>query len=263
MSAVLMMALALSACGGSVHSAVDDGSGDDGGGVGQETEVVSIAYLKSLYNGRPHTLTGNSIIRGYVVSSDRYGNFHKTLVIEDATAGIEVKIDRAGLFGDYRIGDEVEVYCNSLTIGAYGGLVQLGSVPTSGYETGYISGSDIPKHIANTDRKAESVRPQSLTLGDLAPKHLSRFVSFSGVSFEAAVGGAKWCDAGEGGFEDTDRMLVDDDGNALAVRTSGHAEFAGTALPSGRIYIEGILSWFNGGYQLRIIEPGSAVVPEI
>lgn len=212
---------------------------------------VSIAYLKSLYNGHPRLITEDYIITGHVTSSDQFGNFYKVLLVEDGTAGIEVKIDMKDLFKTYNIGTEVYVYCNSLTLGAYGKLVQLGTAPHDEYETGYIDGADIGKYIAGKNTSPVEIRPLELGVAELTPQHISRFVVFSGVWFEEADRGVKWTESGT----DTDRILTDAAGNTIAVRTSAHALFAERELPEGTIEIEGILSWFGDDYQLRIIRP--------
>lgn len=252
---ILTAALILAACSGeNKGGAGGDGDDDDGGDAGKAS-VVSIAYLKSLYSGMPRTLTENFVVEGYVSSSDRWGNFYKTVAIEDGTAGIEIKIDMEGIYKTHMVGDRVKVYCNSLTIGAYGGLIQLGSSPSGGYETGYIAQSDISKHFAGTGGKEQQVKPLRLDISALSPAHLSRYVSFVGVHIEEADGAAVWY----GGEEDMPRTLSDGRGNSIAIYTSPYAEFAGWAMPQGTLYIEGILSWFDGSYQLRIIDPSAAV----
>lgn len=228
----------------------------DGGA--EERREVSVSYLKSLYKGHPRLITEDYKITGNVVSSDRFGNFYKVLVIEDGTGGIEIKVDMKDLFKVYERGAEVEVSCKSLTLGAYGQLVQLGTEAEGGYETGYIPEQQAGWHINVTGRKAGDLRPLLLEIDGIRPSHICRSVAFDNVRFTEAGGGAKWCEEGV----DTDRTLMDAKGNTLIVRTSSHAEFAGYLLPEGNIYIEGVLSWFNGKYQLKVIEARSAVVEE-
>lgn len=224
-----------------------------------EPEEISVARLKELYKGAPVEIEGNYVITGTVVSDDQYGNFYKTVVIEDSTAGIEIKLDMEHISGVYGVRSRVKVYCKSLTLGAYGGLIQLGTAPAGGYETGYISAEDISRHIVDTYLPDREYRPLELSLEQLTvargPEILCRRVAFRNVRFLEAADGASWCEVGE----DTDRTLVDDKGNYLTVRTSAYARFASFALPEGYLYIEGVLSWFNGSYQLRVINESAAV----
>ncbi len=224
-----------------------------------KSEEISVARLKELYRGTPVVIEGAYVITGTVVSSDEFGNFYKTIVVEDSTAGIEIKVDMENIFRVYRTGSKVRVHCKSLALGAYGGLIQLGTTPSGSYETGYINSSDVSMHIRDTGLVDEGFRPPELGLGwltaDNAPGLLCRKVAFRNVWFTEAGEGTAWCDDGE----DTDRILTDDNGNVLIVRTSSYARFASLALPGGNLYIEGVLSWFNGNYQLRVINESAAI----
>ncbi|HRT14363.1 MAG TPA: DUF5689 domain-containing protein, partial [Bacteroidales bacterium] len=70
----------------------------------------------------------DSTITGIVVSSDEQGNFYKTLVIQDETGGIQIKIANTSLFNRYPIGQQVFVKCQGLRLGQYGGLPQVGTL---------------------------------------------------------------------------------------------------------------------------------------
>lgn len=59
---------------------------------------------------------------------DRSGNYYKTLVIQDATGGIEVKFD-GYLYNQFPVGRQVYIKCKGLVLTDYAGLTQLaGSV---------------------------------------------------------------------------------------------------------------------------------------
>jgi hypothetical protein len=155
-------------------------------------------------------------------------------------------------------GSRVKIYCRSLTLGAYGGLVQLGSDSGDGYEAGFIGSEEVPKHILNAGLPEDSHRPLTLGLDRLTIENASgilcRKVAFRHVRFAETGEGITWCEPGI----DTDRVLADGNGNTIVVRTSRYARFASIPLPEGDLYIEGILSWFNGKYQLRVINETAA-----
>ena len=65
-----------------------------------------------------------------------------------------------------------------------------------------------------------------------------------------------WCDEDS----DSNRHLVNPEGDTLLVRTSRYARFADDALPVGSGYVEGILVWFNNSYQLRVIDARNVIV---
>ncbi len=215
---------------------------------GGKERFCSIAYAKSLYEGYPYTFSGECFLRGVVTANDRYGNLYKRIVVEDSSGGLEIKLDRQDLYNDYFVGDSVVVNCYGLTLGAYGGLVQLGGASVDGYETSYIAASDIEHHLISTGGKAPSVEPLVLTMDALEYSHISRFVKFEGVQFVETGGGRCWTE----GDEATDRILTDKHGNTIAVRTSARAMFAGELLPIGSGSISGVLSYFNKSYQLLV-----------
>lgn len=212
--------------------------------------MVSVAYLKSLYSNHPRTVTEDYVISGTVVSSDRHGNFYKVLVIEDDTGGIELKLDVSNLFEIFFPGTCIEVSCNGLTLGGYGGLIQLGTPPAGGYEAGYIAADDMNARITVTGRLPETVRPETITISDISPEYISRYVAFRDIQFVESDIALTWCGDGD----DSERTLIDRHGDTLTVWTSPHAGFASQQLPQGSGYIEGILSYFNGSYQFKLID---------
>ena len=85
----------------------------------------SIVQLKSKYiPGQFINIAEELNIIATVIADDRSGNFYKTLVIQDSTGGIEVKINSIGLFALFPIGTRVGIKCKNLTIGDYAGLIQ-------------------------------------------------------------------------------------------------------------------------------------------
>ena len=103
---------------------------------------VTIKDLKSRYRSGGVEISGNTWIKGQVISDDRSGNIYRELYIQDATGGIDVKVGKSSLYSDFRLGQWVYVYCDGLTLGAYNGMPQLGAeadnTTTNEYETSYI-----------------------------------------------------------------------------------------------------------------------------
>ena len=219
-------------------------------------KTVSIAFLKARYQGYPYTFVENVYISGWVVSSDRSGNYYKTLAVEDDTAAIEIKLDAEELFKSYPVGAVVEVDCNGLTLGVYGGVIQLGVASDSDYETDYIPAQDVVRRVRVIGVLEQAPEPLHLTIDALDDSHVGRLVSFDEVQFVEASDGAAWCDTdGTAALVDTNRTLIDRNGNTLLVRTSRYAEFASWMLPHGSGRIEGIMSRFGNRFQLKVISP--------
>lgn len=221
-----------------------------------EGETVTIAYLKSLYERSPVTIDGEVYIEGRVVSTDQYGNFYNTLFVEDATGGIPIRIDLKNYYHSYFRGMEVRVACNSLVLSSYGGMLQLGAYvrDEDSQSLGYIPSDRLLSVIFINEKQDAALVPVTLTIGALSPPHIGRHVAFRDVQFENPL--LKWADA----EADTDRYITDRNGARLAVRTSRYAEFANRSLPAGSGYIEGVLTYFNGNYQLVVCSDIYAVM---
>jgi hypothetical protein len=240
---------------------LDDGvqnPGSVGGG------RVSIAFLKTLYSGAPTRIEGEFWVSGRVISSDRQGNFHRTLVVEDGTGGIEIKLENERIFRIFEIFSPVSVRCNGLWLGSNGGTLQLGSQPVSEYETGFLTDTGMAEHIFSDAAPPQKPAPPELDFGEISPRHISTFVAFRGVRFADGEQGLDWAETAsevpEGPIPTaTDRHLVNARGEILIVRTSRFAEFASWSLPAGEIYIEGVLSLFGSDYQLVISDPSCVV----
>lgn len=247
---LIISALALASCG--TANLAPEPAGD---------AAVSIAYLKTLWKGAPVKITGELRISGNVVSSDAAGNFYKTLVIDDGTGGIELKLDLEEIFRHYLIRSRVEVRCNGLWLGSYGGTLQLGAEPWDDLQAQYIPEPEIPLHCFAAGVPAEPVVPRQLDFRSIAPSHISTYVCFDGVQFINEETGLSWAETDSGDESaGTDRHLVDFAGDTLAVRTSRYALFAHKTLPAGNGYIEGILNYFNGSYRLILCDGQKAVM---
>lgn len=228
------------------------GDGEPGAG----TTLVSISYLKGYYTGYPTPITKDWELQGVVTANDRYGTFPYGLVVQDATGGIEIKLSGDDLFLTYPIGQPIRIRCQGLVLGAYGGYVTLGSVSSDAdYQNGFISQTDISGRLSKRG-EIEPVLPDTLRFAELEPKHVGCFVAFEMVQFVDEELGLTWCDEDS----DSNRHLVNVDGDTLLVRTSRYARFADDVLPVGSGYVEGILEWFNNSYQLRVIDARNVIM---
>lgn len=228
------------------------------GKYGHEPEVVSVAYLRSLYPGVPKTIRSEISIEGRIVANDRWGNFYKTLVIQDETGGIEVKLDASNLHETYACGEMVRINCNGLTVGAYGGSVQLGTVSADpAYETGYIPENRISSVVVLENGQSGEPLTVDLTIARISDP---QFNAVRYVNCDVRVSGVQFVESGEAtlvwaGADSEEKTLIDGNGNTLVVRTSRFASFAEDILPSGSGTVRGIFGWFNGTPQLKVYDP--------
>ncbi len=139
-----------------------------------DEQTVSVAFLKTLWRGAPTLITGEYRIAGAVVSSDREGNFYKTLVVDDGTAGIEVVLDEEQIFKRFMIHSRVTVRCNGLWLGSRGGTLQLGAEPFEDFQTQRLPRNEIAERLFPDNEFYGEVLPASLSFSELGGQWISR-----------------------------------------------------------------------------------------
>lgn len=215
------------------------------------------------------------IIKGRVISSDASGNVYKSMYIQDETEAITLSINQNSLYNQYRLGQEVVIDVTGLYIGKYAGLEQIG-----GYGeyngTPQVSFMIYPLFVDHTELNGMP-EPVTTTInyGDQAPESgiyavrigidqlpaetdyaavrylQSQLIELNNVHFEE--GGKNTFST----YQQTEnRNLVDEKGNTIIVRTSGYSTFYSQTLPEGSGTVRGLLSYFNGTWQLILRSTG-------
>ena len=242
---------------------------------------TTIQELQALYTGSPTNFTDASmIVAGVVVSDDKEGNHYRSIFIQDATGGIEVKIGRTTLYNTYKMGQTIYIrpYHNDniiLCLGAYGGMISIGAPSTnSQYQNSWI---DAPAAINSTIfRGAYGPVPEPVVITSstgLNQGNVGKLVSFKGLRYDSGEGRdgsvvvktnlTTWA------VKDDTTTPIDDsaygqhifylaDGSTVMVRTSGYAKFADTEIDpsildkSKTVNITGVLTYYSNTstYQL-------------
>lgn len=219
----------------------------------EQRATNSVAYLKSLCDGRNSVVVTQEItVQGYVAANDRYGEFTKSLVIEDATGGITVAADLESVADVCPFGYVATLRCHGLVLCDYGGKIQIGVAP-EGSGAGRIPAEDFARYVSIRMPEAdEGLRAEAVTIDRIAERHIDTRVRIDGVHFPQA--GAKWCDTDPqtGRSVTTERTLADDEGHTLPVRTAGTCTYAKEPIPAGTGSIYGVIDYFDGKYTLRV-----------
>ncbi|NLA64063.1 MAG: hypothetical protein GX857_12790, partial [Bacteroidales bacterium] len=210
---------------------------------------------KSLYveGGKVIDMIDDYVVQGKIISSDKEGNIYKSLVIQDETGGIEIKINSSGLYNYFKQGTTVFLRANKLKVGAYGGTLSIGSVPVDkNYENDFIPATVMENYIIKAG-KGEPVKPTLLTIPTLKSEYNNMLIKLDNVQFLQSEVANDLTFADGVNQQTENRTLVDAKGNRLVVRTSGYARFAQTLLPLGSGSVTGILTYFHETAQLTII----------
>lgn len=131
--------------------------------------VHTIADLKARCTANSVAVTEDITLEGVVTGNDFYGEFYKTLVVEDASGGISLLIDGTRLAFDYPVGAAVTIFCNGLTLGDYGGKIQLGTAPDGDYGVGRIPHEELGRYLRRNPDKDRRPRPAVCTFDAIAP----------------------------------------------------------------------------------------------
>jgi hypothetical protein len=152
----------------------------------REDQIISIARLKEMGGREPVRIDSDVYIRGVVVSDDREGNIYKSIVVEDSTGGIELKIDLEEIFSfpDLGRGRTVTVRCNSLVLGRYGGSPQLGRASQSRSQVDPVEESQIFSHVIPSDGQ-RYVAPHILESGAFSSRYVNCYVRLAECSSQA------------------------------------------------------------------------------
>ncbi len=208
---------------------------------------TTIAQLKGMYTGTLDTVNDTVVIQGIVVANDESGNFYKTLVIQDHSGALEVKLNRTNLYTEFKVGQRVFIKCGGMFLGTYGGLIQLGYIYNG--SIGQLPDIMIDAHLFRDSLPGAPPAERMLTIPSFSANDLSVLVKIENVHFPESGEVFALSSSIQSA---TNRNLEDDDGNVVILRTSGYANFAAALLPKGKGSIVGILSVYNGDYQLYI-----------
>lgn len=218
------------------------------------TANTTIAQLKSrlTVSGSFVAIEDDVIIRGVVVADDRSGNFFQSIMLQDETAGIEVRISISNAYNFFPIGRELYIKCKGLVLGDNSGVIQLG-----GY-TYTQAGSVRLGNIVNTaafifrSKKVGEPTPRVKTINELNASDISTLVRLENVEFAPVDTAEFYADAA--GLRTLNRTVQDCNGNTITLRTSGFATFAVDLTPKGKGSITAIYTVFGATKQLFIRE---------
>ena len=213
------------------------------------TANTTIAQVKIFFagGGTVTALPDSMIFAGIVVSSDETGNIYKSIVLQDSTGGILIRIDRSSSYVLMPVGRRIFVKCSGLYISDYGGLIQLGVKGNGGVNR--IPDLLIDQHLIRgqwSQPYGLKVTQDISSLNDIADQN--KLVRLDNVHFDASAVCQVWSDVAAS----TNRNLLDNSGNIIVVRSSNFATFAAELIPGGVGSVEGIFQIFGTTKQFVI-----------
>ena len=230
----------------------------------QLTNYSSIPYIK---------IDNDWTIKATVIGDDKSGNLYKTMIVDDGTAGIAIKLDISNYYTDYPVGREVYVKLKGLTLSYYGGLVQIGGFKDTVNASPSLA--SIPAALVRNyiigGTWGHTVTPFTVNFADLgadgksaaAYKWQSRLIKIEKVQFQSADAGQVW--ANQPALGSVNRFLeccysFPSSIGGIIVRTSGYSDFANDLTPTNSGSIIGIYSVYNTDKQLTLRDPSDCLM---
>ena len=256
-------------------------------------DVIS-TYATTIANDNMVEITEDLQVRGRVTGNDISGNFYKKITIQDnlGTAdsrALTISIDESGIWGYLPLGQEIVVDLKGLWIGGYGKAPTIGTPYTNA--KGATSVGRMSKHFWNNHFKIvgniQEVEPMIIGKNDLStlnemengvPKHAGKLIRFQNVTFRKADGKETFKSGTESNLkgyfiqclnEFYNESVTDDTKQTVQIFTSGdYAKFSSMILPYDATSdkaipcdLIGIAGYYNGLWQVSIIETSGIVVP--
>ena len=225
------------------------------------TPNATIADLRALHTiGGLEEITEDWIVDAVVVADDQSGNFYQTLVIQDETGGIDLKIDATNLYNDYPAGRKIYINCKGLMLGDYNGLTQLGggtALYNGQEELDGIQQALLNQYIVKGS-SGQELTPTVVSISDLTASptnpYLSSLVKLENVEFSNSDAGLTYAtyDAATDYRASENRTVQDCNGNSLVLRSSGYSNFVNELTPTGNGSMTVIFSIFGDTPQIYI-----------
>lgn len=215
---------------------------------------LTIRELRSKHvMGKFEQINEAKSIVAVVVADDASDNFYKTLVVQDSSGGITIRMDGIKLSANYPVGRKLSINLKGLWLGDYGKLIQLGA-GVDNSDPANPSLVSIPQTLFDQIiRKGEivaSIPAIKTTIGQLNNNYQSMLVQLDSLEFVPLDTAKAFAD-----FPNklsVNRTLKACNNSSIALRTSGYASFANAKTPVGNGMVLGIYSVFGSSKQLLI-----------
>ncbi|MGS2741424.1 DUF5689 domain-containing protein [Sinomicrobium sp. M5D2P17] len=217
---------------------------------------ITFAEVKQLYEDEVMLIHEDLVIEGYVISSDKTGNFYGTLHIQDRPEhpqeGFQIDLDLRDYHLLYSTGKKIRIRLKGLYLGKSQGVLKVGGVFANAGGTlsvGRLPASKVHDHIFVSCEDTKDIIPEMTSVSELDDKMINTLVRLPGMEVSPEGMCQPYAVAGESG---TDRILRNCNGEEIVLRNSGYADFQSETLPLGNGTITAVLGKYSNKYQLTI-----------
>ncbi|MDO7171034.1 DUF5689 domain-containing protein [Mariniflexile sp. AS56] len=186
-------------------------------------------------------------IQGYVISTDKGGNFFEELIIQnkidasdpenDPRLGLKIEINTSSLYNTFEVGRKVYVKLNGLTIGLSNGVIAIGTGDSNKLKQ--IQASEYRKIILRGTEVA-TLTPKAVRIQDLTSRDENTLIQLNNVQVNRFDLASTY--AGESTDEFDGFRIIEscDSGVSMLMQTSTFADFKSLIVPQGKGTIQGV-----------------------
>lgn len=188
-------------------------------------------------------------IEGYVVSSDKAGNFFEEIIIqnkindetslEDPRLGLNISVNVRSLSDTYEIGRKVYIKLNGLGVGLSHGVYTIGKV--SGNSIGQIQDYEYRDFIIRNP-EVVTLTPKVVTINELIEADENTLVQFDDVQIHRSQLGLTFAGEVSDSFDGFRTIESCANATSITLQTSTFADFKSLTLPENRGVIQGVLT---------------------
>lgn len=219
-----------------------------------EFEIIDISELKNFYKGETVQIQDDLVIKGYVISSDKEGNFFNTIYFQDESSNpsdgmqIELELRDSHLF--FNVGQQIIIKLKGMYLGESNGVYKVGGVFTSfgNRSVGRLPKNVVFDHVLLSCKANDGIVPLSTSISEINQTMIGTLVEIGNIEFKEEELGKTFAIE----EEETIRTLIDCNDNELSIVNSGYADFQAELLPEKMGMATGILTYNDNEYQLII-----------
>lgn len=215
---------------------------------------VSYGEVKNFYVDQTIQIQEDWVLEGYVISSDKAGNFFSVIHFQDSpdnpSEGLQIEIDLRDSHLFFDVGQHIVIKLKGLYLGKSKGVFKLGGVFSSfgNLSVGRLPNTAVFNHVLVTCESPETISPVNLTIENIKEEMIGTLITLENVEMSIDELGLPFADE----REETERLLVDCEDNEFVLLNSGFSDFQAFPLPEERGTITGVLTQANSTYQLII-----------
>ncbi|GAA4941381.1 hypothetical protein GCM10023314_12960 [Algibacter agarivorans] len=238
-------------------------------------QITTFRAMKSLYDQAVNDGNATVVIddepdlyiEGYVVSSDKSGNFFEELIIQNKTddsspdndprLGFKVDINVSSLSDTFQFGQKVYVKMDGLTIGETSGVITIGK--GDAVDVKQIQAAEY-KAIVIRSNEIETIIPKVTGLADLTELDENTLIQLNNMQLNRFEMGATYASESFDEFDGLRLLESCDSGISMIMQTSTFSDFKSLVVPQGKGNVTGIFSRdFRDDFNVLVINSSADV----